>query len=43
MNLKSYSNKIVPIILAAGRGSRMGALTTNFLNLLLKLVQKKID
>lgn len=29
MNLKSHSNKIIPIILAAGRGSRMGVLTKN--------------
>jgi len=29
MQLKLYSNKIIPIILAAGRGSRMGALTKN--------------
>ena len=29
MKLKSHSNKIVPIILAAGRGSRMKRLTKN--------------
>ena len=29
MKLKLHSNKIIPIILAAGRGSRMGKLTTN--------------
>ena len=29
MKLKVYSNKIIPIILAAGRGSRMGSLTKN--------------
>ena len=27
MKLNLYSNKIIPIILAAGRGSRMGSLT----------------
>ncbi len=29
MKLKLHSNKIIPIILAAGRGSRMGGLTKN--------------
>jgi len=29
MKLKIHSNKIIPIILAAGRGSRMGVLTKN--------------
>ena len=29
MNLKLQSNKIIPLILAAGRGSRMGSLTKN--------------
>ena len=29
MKLKRHSNKIIPIILAAGRGSRMGNLTKN--------------
>ena len=29
MKIKSQSNKIIPIILAAGRGSRMGNLTKN--------------
>ena len=29
MKIKVQSNKIIPIILAAGRGSRMGTLTKN--------------
>ena len=41
MNLKSHSNKIVPIILAAGRGSRMGKLTNKLPKSFVKISPKK--
>ena len=41
MNLKSHSNKIVPIILAAGRGSRMGNLTKNKPKSFVKIYKNK--
>ena len=42
MNLKSHSNKIIPIILAAGRGSRMGVLTKNKPKSFVKIGNKKL-
>lgn len=42
MNLKSHSNKIIPIILAAGRGSRMGTLTINKPKSFVKIGKKKL-
>jgi L-glutamine-phosphate cytidylyltransferase len=41
MKLKPQSNKIVPIILAAGRGSRMGNLTKNKPKSFVKIDKKK--
>ncbi len=41
MNLKPQSNIIVPIILAAGRGSRMGVLTKNKPKSFVKIDKKK--
>lgn len=41
MNIKSQSNKIIPIILAAGRGSRMGNLTKNKPKSFVKINKKK--
>ena len=42
MNLKSHSKKIIPIILAAGRGSRMGVLTKNKPKSFVKIGNKKL-
>ena len=41
MKLKLQSNKIIPIILAAGRGSRMGSLTNNKPKSFIKIDKKK--
>ena len=41
MKLKPQSNKIIPIILAAGRGSRMGSLTKNKPKSFIKIDKKK--
>jgi len=41
MKLKPQSNKIIPIILAAGRGSRMGTLTKNKPKSFVKIDKKK--
>ena len=41
MNLKYRSNKIVPVILAAGRGSRMGKLTNKAPKSFIKFGPKK--
>ena len=41
MKLKLQSNKIIPIILAAGRGSRMGRLTKNKPKSFIKINKKK--
>ena len=42
MNLKSHSNKIIPIVLAAGRGSRMGMLTKNKPKSFVNIGKKKL-
>lgn len=41
MKLNLYSNKIIPIILAAGRGSRMGSLTKNNPKSFVKIYKNK--
>ena len=41
MKLKPRSNKIFPIILAAGRGSRMGNLTKNKPKSFVRINKKK--
>ena len=41
MKSKIQSNKIIPIILAAGRGSRMGNLTKNKPKSFVKIDKKK--
>ena len=41
MKLRLQSNKIIPIILAAGRGSRMGTLTKNKPKSFVKINKKK--